>query len=120
MDFEAAAKGFSALRFFLPERAYYLAAAMQYAFYYEGKSLSDPITYREISIANNLDPEKVLERFEDETSTKDAYADFEKVQRLGVQSYPTLILQKGNEFIQIGGGAMTAEKIETHLESVLS
>lgn len=120
MDSETAAKGFSALRFFAPERAYYLVSSMQRAFYYEGKSLSDPVTYQEIAIANNLDPKEVLARFEDAASTKDAHADFMKVQQLGVQSYPTLLLQKGNEFIELGGGAMTAEKIEARLESVIS
>ncbi|MDR6551015.1 protein-disulfide isomerase-like protein with CxxC motif [Paenibacillus qinlingensis] len=48
MDSDAAAKGFSALQVFARERAYYLASSMQRAFYYEGKSLSDPVTYREI------------------------------------------------------------------------
>lgn len=120
MDSEAAAKGFSALRFFAPERAYYLASSIQRAFYYEGKSLSDPATYREIATANNLDPEAVLARFEDIVSTEDAHADFAKVQQLGVQSYPTLLLRKGDEFIELGGGVMTAEKIEARLESVIS
>ncbi|MBS4192889.1 DsbA family protein [Bacillus sp. FJAT-49705] len=120
MDSEAAAKGFSALRFFAPERAYYLASSMQQAFYYEGKSLNDPATYRKIAIAHNLDPEAVLARFEDVASTKDAHEDFMKVQQLGVQSYPTLFLQKGDEFIGLGGGVMTAEKIEARLESIIS
>lgn len=120
MDSEAAAKGFSALQFFAPERAYYLASSMQHAFYYEGKSLSDPATYREIAIANNLDSEAVLARFEDIVSTEDAHADFAKVQQLGIQSYPTLLLQKGDEFIGLGGGVMIAEKLEARLESVIS
>lgn len=120
MDSEAAAKGLSALRFFASERAYYLASSIQRAFYYEGKSLSDPATYREIAIANKLDPEAVLARFKDVASTKDAHADFKKVQQLGVQSYPALLLQKGDEFVGLGGGVMTAEKIEARLESVIS
>ncbi|EMR07302.1 DSBA-like thioredoxin domain protein [Bhargavaea cecembensis DSE10] len=120
MDSEAAAKGLSALRFFAPERSYYLASSIQHAFYYEGKSLSDPATYREIAIANNLDPEAVLARFGDVASTKDAHADFAKVQQLGVQGYPTLLLQKGDELIGLGGGVMTAEKIENRLRSVIS
>ncbi len=120
MDSEAAAKGFSALRFFAPERAYYLASSLQHAFYYKGKSLSDPVTYREIAIANNLDPEAVLARFRAKVSTEDAHSDFAKVQQLGVQSYPTLLLQKGDEFIGLGGGVMTAEKLESRLESVIS
>lgn len=119
MDSEDAAKGFSALHFFAPERAYYLASSIQHAFYNEGKSLSDPATYREIAIDNNLDPEAVQVRFEDISSTKDAYENFAKVQQLGVQSYPTLILQKGDEFIGLGGGVMTAEKLEARLESIM-
>jgi len=86
MDSEASAKGLSSLRFFAPERAYYLASSIQRAFYYEGKSLSDPATYREIAIANNLDPEAVLARFENVASTQDAHADFANVQQLGIQS----------------------------------
>jgi|SRR5579875_2849994 len=120
MDSEAAARGFSALRFFAPERAYYLASSMQRAFYYEGKSLSDPATYQEIAIANNLDPEAVLARFEDIVSTEDAHADFAKVRQFGVQSYPTLLLRKGDKLIVLSEGVMTAEKIEARLESVIS
>ncbi|NRG32535.1 hypothetical protein [Niallia circulans] len=120
MDSEAAAKGFSALRFFAPERAYLIASSIQQAFYYEGKSLSNPATYREIAIANNLDPEAVLAQFEDVAFTKDAHADFAKVQQLGVQSYPTLLLQKGDEFFGLGAGVMTTEKIEARLKSIIS
>lgn len=119
MDSKASAKGFSALRSFAPERAYYLASSMQRAFYYEGKSLSDPATYREIAIAHQLDPEAVLAQFEDEASTKDAIEDFVKVQQIGVQSYPTLLLQNGDDFIGFGGGVMTTEKLEARLEMVI-
>ncbi len=120
LDSETAAIGFSALRFFAPEHSLVLASSMQRAFYYEGKSLSDPATYREIAIANNLDPDAVLARLEDVETIKDANTDFLKVQQLGIQSYPTLLLQKGNELIALGGGVMTAEKIEARLESILS
>lgn len=120
LDSEAAAKGFSALRFFAPERAYYLASAMQHAFYKEGKSLSDPATYREIAIAHNLDSEAVLERFEDTASTEDAHADFQKAQQLGIQSYPTLLLQIEEEFVVLGGGVMTSEKIEDRLRNFIT
>ncbi len=120
LDSEAAAIGFSALRSFAPERSLNLASSMQRAFYYEGKSLSDPATYQEIAIAHNLDPEAVLARFDDVTSTKDAQADFMKVQQLGVHSYPTLLLQKGNEYIGLGGGVMTADKIEARLDVLIS
>jgi putative protein-disulfide isomerase len=120
MDSEAAAIGFSALRFFAPECAVHLASSLQRAFYYEGKSLSDPATYREISNAYNLDPEAVLARIEDPASARDVHADFIKVEQIDVHSYPTLLLQKGDEFIGLGGGVMTTEKLEARLKSVIS
>jgi len=119
MDSDAAAKGYAALRFFAPERAYPLASSMQRAFYYEGKSLSDPATYREIAQSHHLDPEAVLNRFNDAASTKDAYADFTKVQQMGVQSYPTLLLQSGENFINFGGGVMTTEQLEARLDKLI-
>lgn len=119
MDSEASAIGFSALRSFVPERAIYLAAAMQHAFYYEGKSLSDPATYREIAIAHNLNPELVIERMKEKDTFTDAHSDFAKVNQLNIHSYPTLLLRKGDEFIGLGGGAMTAEKLEARLKEIL-
>ena len=120
IDSEAAAKGFAALRYFAPERAYDLASSMQYAFYYEGKSLSDPATYQEIALANNIDPEAVLARFLSNDSTEDAQVDFTKVQQLGIQSYPTLLLKKDDEYFSLGGGVMTPEKLEARLQSIIS
>ena len=55
MDSDSSAIGFNALRSLAPDRAIYLASAMQYAFYYEGRSLSDPETYRRIAVANHID-----------------------------------------------------------------
>lgn len=120
LDSEAAARGLAALRFFAPEKVYYLASAMQRAFYVEGKNLSDPEVYKEIAIANNLDPEKVLARFESEEVTEEVKEEFAKVQGLQVQSYPTLLLQKGDEYVTIGGGALNYDKLEERLKKALA
>lgn len=120
LDSEAAARGFSALRFFAPDRAYYLAADMQTAFYNEGKSLSDSETYREIARNNNLNEEAVVNRFNDTISAKEALEEFEKVQNLDIHSYPTLLLYKDGEYIPLGGGVMTVDKMEARLKGILS
>lgn len=119
LDSEVAAIGFSALRSFAPERAVYFASAMQHAFYYEGKSLSAVETYREIAIAHDLDPDLVIERMKEKDTINDAYADFKKVHQLNVNSYPTLLLKKGEEYFSLGGGAMTTEKLEVRLKEIL-
>ena len=49
----------------------------------------------------------------------DAYADFAKVQQLQVNGYPALLLKKGDAYFSLGGGAMTAEKLEDRLKDIL-
>ncbi|MER2175713.1 MAG: DsbA family protein [Carnobacterium sp.] len=120
IDSEDAAIGFAALRSFAPDRAYYFAAAMQQAFYHDGKSLSDLETYREIAIANGLDPEAVVTKIEDKDCKEEALNDFRKARQLGVTSYPTLLLKKGDELISFGGSDMTPEKLEARLANLIS
>ncbi|GGJ18282.1 DsbA family protein [Paenibacillus hunanensis] len=114
MDSELAAIGFYALRSVAPEHAIELAAAMQHAFYVEGKSLSEPETYRTIALANHIDAEAVLTLFHDPASQEAARAEFADVSALGVNSYPTLLLRSGNEYTSIGG-TMNVEEIEARL-----
>ena len=49
----------------------------------------------------------------------DAYADFAKVQQLQVNGYPSLLLKNGDAYFSLGGGAMTAEKLEDRLKDIL-
>src|SRR6185503_17583656 len=55
LDSEAAAAGFAALREQAPERAVEIAAAMQHAFYIDGRSLSDPDTFADVARTLQLD-----------------------------------------------------------------
>ncbi|MUT67989.1 DsbA family protein [Paenibacillus sp. NEAU-GSW1] len=114
MNSKSPAIGFNALRSLAPDRAIYLASAMQHAFYYEGMSLSDPGTYYKIALANNIDPNAVLKLLDDPASITAARADFVKVKHLGVNSYPTLLLRNGNELISLGG-TMGIEELEERL-----
>ncbi|PRD47717.1 DsbA family protein [Sphingobacterium haloxyli] len=119
LDSEAAAKGFAALEHFSSEKAYELAAAMQKAFYSEGKSLSEEATFREIADAFGLDADEVIKRFKSDEAGRDSLKAFHTVHNLGVNSYPTLLLQKGEKLIKIGGGAMSAEKLEENFRTAL-
>ncbi|WP_238654178.1 DsbA family protein [Paenibacillus piscarius] len=116
LDSESAAIGFNALRSLAPDRALYLASAMQHAFYYDGLSLSDPETYHSIALANNIDPNAVMELLDDPAARTEARTDFIKVKELGVNSYPTLLLRNGNELISLGG-TVGIEELEERLAS---
>lgn len=119
LDSEGAAIGFSALRSMAPQQVLSFASSMQHAFYYEGKSLSEVETFREIAIAHDLDPDVLTERMKEKATINDAYADFAKVHQLNVSGYPSLLLKKGDEYMSLGGGAMTAEKLEDRLKEIL-
>ncbi|EHS55466.1 DsbA family protein [Paenibacillus sp. Aloe-11] len=112
MDSEAAAIGFSALCSLAPERVVYLAAAMQRAFYYEGKSLSDLETYQEIAKQFDLDEQRLIERIKTPETLDEVKQEFLIAANLGARSYPTLFLKKEEGLYNLGGGAMTAEKLE--------
>lgn len=116
MNSKDAAIGFSALRSLAPNRLLEFTSAMQKAFYYNGKSLSDPETYRKIAIDHHLDPEQVLERLKSQETIIDVQNDFNTVQQLGINSYPSLLLHKDNQLIPIGGGVMTSDKIEARFK----
>src|SRR5205823_2790536 len=68
MDSEAAARGVAALRSVAPDRIVDLVAAVQHAFYVDGASLSDPLTYGRIAEAASIDAEAVVGAFDSATS----------------------------------------------------
>ena len=65
-----------------------------------------------------MDPEQVLERLESQETILEVQNDFNMVQQLGINSYPTLLLHKDNQLIPIGGGVMTPDKIEERFKDL--
>lgn len=120
MDSEAAAIGYAALREQAPERSAELASAMQRAFYQDGRSLSEPDTYREIARTSGLDPELVVRQIQDPKTAESVRNEFVRVSRLGVNGYPALLLRKGDSLYQLGSGSTTLETLEERLVSVLN
>ncbi|MBK3571484.1 DsbA family protein, partial [Streptomyces sp. MBT62] len=78
MDSEAAARGVAALRQTAPDRAAELAAALQHAFYVDGHSLSEAVTYRTVAQAAGLDADAVVAAFEAPGAQTAAHADFRR------------------------------------------
>jgi putative protein-disulfide isomerase len=119
MDSEAAARGLAALRQFAPERSVELASALQHAFYLDGRSLSDPATYRIVAEAAGLDPDAVAAAFAAPEAAAAAQRDFARSAALGVESYPTLLAVDGNHHAVLAVGRADVEQIEQRL-SVLA
>ncbi|MET9090049.1 DsbA family protein [Streptomyces sp. NPDC004237] len=118
MDSEAAARGVATLRHAAPERAAELAAALQHAFYVDGRSLSDGATYREIAAAAGLDADAVVTAFEGPEASSAAADDFRRAAELGVTSFPTLLAVDGDSVTPVALGHATPEEIDQRLASL--
>ncbi|WP_355659677.1 DsbA family protein [Halomonas salifodinae] len=114
MDSADAARGLAGLRAQAPERGLHLLHRMQEAFYRDGRSLSDPDTYRAIARDEGLDGERAADYLTNDEGRQAAEADFRLARRLGVHQFPTLLLLKDGEAHPLPAiGASLAAMIES-------
>jgi putative protein-disulfide isomerase len=118
MDSEAAARGYAALRHAAPERGLELAGAMQHAFYLDGRSLSEPATYRSIARSAGLDPDTVVADFEGPVARAAAAVDFGRAARLGVTGFPTLLAVRNDSVTVLAYGQGNADQINARLAAL--
>lgn len=92
---------------------------IQCKFFIEGKSLSDVKTYVELSDKYNIDSSdfalKLTIAFKNSNSI---HSDFIKTLNLGIESYPTAVLEKDGEFFDLRGYATEPEDIEIHFNLI--
>jgi putative protein-disulfide isomerase len=112
MDSEAAARGVAALRQVAPDRAAELAAALQAAFYVDGRSLSEAATYRKVAEEAGLDADAVVAAFEAPDAQTAARADFRRAVQLGVTGFPTLLAVEGDSVTPLAYGQATADEVD--------
>jgi putative protein-disulfide isomerase len=119
MNSEDAARGLAALRTVAPERGIDFAHRMQEAFYSEGRSLSDPDTIVDIAASEGLDTAKLRNLLTSEYTRKESLAEFSLARRLGVPSYPTLLLMDGAQAHSLPATGATIEALNERLNTLL-
>lgn len=121
LDSDAAARGLTALRESAGEaRSLEMAAAMQASFYRDGRSLSDPETYAAIARANGLDSGEVQSLLGDERVIDTARQEQSWLAELGIHSYPLLLLRRGDELVQIGSPAASAQQLRAQIDAAVA
>ncbi|MFF3582384.1 DsbA family protein [Streptomyces mirabilis] len=116
MDSADAATGLVALRSQPGVNALDAAAAMQRAWYRDGRSLSGAGVYRELAAELSLDAEAVAAAFASPAARAEAEADFLEVRRLGVDAYPTLLLHTAHGTDHLGGPVASADALTRALD----
>lgn len=118
MDSTDAAIGLAALRAQDPTRALDIAEAMQITFYRDGRSLSDPETYRSIAESLQLDPSAAVSSLFTAASKDAARADFVRARRLGATSFPTLLFHGSDgSVVKFGSPTSTAADLTRDLNT---
>lgn len=119
LNSEDAASGLIALKSLDSKRGVEFIAAIQHAFYFEGKSLSDIQTYLNIAERMGLDHTTLKKKLNDNTILTDVHAEFSLAQQLKVEGYPTLLLKKENEYIYLGGSTLKPKEIEAKINALI-
>ena len=92
---------------------------IQCKFFIEGKSLSEVKTYVELSDKYEIDSSdfalKLTIAFK---NTNPIHSDFIKTLNLGIETYPTAVLEKEGEFYDLRGYATEPEDIEIHFNLI--
>ncbi|MBT2384105.1 DsbA family protein [Streptomyces sp. ISL-11] len=117
LDSAAAATALAALREQAPGRTLECAAALQRAWYVDGRSLSDPATLRVVAEGlDGVDADAAVAAFTDPATRRTAEADFREVRRLGVDSFPTLLLHTPAGMRRLGGPTTSARALTRALD----
>ncbi|MEU1675048.1 DsbA family protein [Streptomyces roseifaciens] len=116
LDSAAAATALAALREQAPERTLEFAGALQRAWYVDGRSLSDPETVRAVASGLGVDADAAVAAFADPAVRRAAEAEFREVRRLGVDSFPTLLLHTPGGLRRLGGPTTSARGLTRALD----
>lgn len=92
---------------------------IQCKFFIEGKSLSEVKTYVELSDKYEIDSSDfVLKLTIAFKNSNPIHSDFIKTLNLGIESYPTAVLEKDGEYYDLRGYATEPEDIEIHFNLI--
>ncbi|NJP81047.1 DsbA family protein [Streptomyces sp. AA8] len=116
LDSAAAATALAALREQAPERTLEFAGALQRAWYVDGRSLSAPETVRAVASGLGVDADAAVAAFADPAVRRAAEAEFREVRRLGVDSFPTLLLHTPGGLRRLGGPTTSARGLTRALD----
>lgn len=97
-------KALTAIKKINPEFSFNFAHSLQNAIYFEGKSLSDEENLASMAKENGIEKEQFLKYYNSNEINKATENEFEFVSKLGISGFPTILLEKNEEFYLIARG----------------
>ncbi|WP_395399648.1 DsbA family protein [Pseudoduganella sp. UC29_106] len=100
--------------------------ALQNAFYAEGRNTTDGKVLSEVGSAAlrkqgfDVSAESFFAEFSDAATIAEARNDFVKARRLGVNSFPALLLDTGKEIVEVSPGYAHAQQVDQQLRAAMA
>lgn len=118
-DTEPACRAVALMRELKPEAEFEFFKKIQSEFYKENKNTNLSETFAKLAEEYGFDKTDFTQKFESEEFKEKVKKDFTYSQSVGVQSFPTLVLQSGDDMYLVAQGYVDAETIIEKCEKIL-
>ncbi len=118
-DTEPSARAVVAVRQMDAQKEFEFFKSVQTLFYKENKNTNLVESYLPLVEEMGLDAETFKALFESDKGKEAVRADFVQSGEMGIRGFPTIVLQKGEEFFLIANGYAESEKLITWIEKML-
>ncbi|SHN76816.1 DsbA family protein [Chitinophaga sp. CF418] len=118
MDSEKPSIALTVFKQYQPAKALSFAHDMQLALNYEGKSLNEDDTYRQLLSKYQLPVEEFLDKMKEDANRYDTVQEFKQVEQWGITGFPAAILDNGNEYFLIAKGYTPIERLLEVIEKI--
>jgi len=118
MDSEKPSIALTVFKQYQPAKALSFAHDMQLALNYEGKSLNDDDTYRQLLAKYELPVDEFLDKMKEDANRYDTVQEFKQVEQWGITGFPAAILDDGKEYFLIAKGYTPPERLLEVIEKI--
>ena len=119
-DTEPACRAVVLMRELKPEAEFDFFKKVQIEFYKENKNTNLTATYAELAATYGLDKKEFAQKFESNEWKEKVKADFTYSANIGVRSFPTLVLQRGEDVYLIAQGYAEGKVVVEKCRKILA
>jgi len=118
-DTEPPSRATVVVRKIAPEKEMTFFKQVQIVFYLENKNMHLTESYQSILNDLDIDYDLFTKLFESAEMKNEVKLDFEKSQKMGIRSFPTLVLKHKDDLHLISNGYSTSDKIIQRIDNLL-
>jgi putative protein-disulfide isomerase len=119
-DSAPASRAIVTLRAGAPRAVFAYQAALQDAFYRDGRDITDPGVLADMAAGFGLERDGFLKAFHSAEAHEAMMDDFRLAQRVGVKGFPTIVLHRNERLFMVASGYTKAPAINEAIENAFA